>query len=770
MRRLLAGKGTRACAGYLGALALCLVILAGVMRLWRADLAVPFYYKGDSIFHQVWVKGLVDNGWFLHNAYVGMPTGLDIHDYPMSESLHFGLMKLIGLFTADPVIILNVYFLCGFPLTTLTGLFVLRRLGISYAPALAVSLLYTFLPYHFIRGEGHLFLAAYYLVPLSLLAAVWIYTGDFVLFRRDEEGRRRWAFFHGKGLLCLGVCLLVSSATVYYAFFACFFLLAAGAAASLARKKAIALGTAVLGVLVIAGGLLVNIYPSIAYRLAHGANPEAVVRQSVETEIYGLKIAQLLLPVKGHRLPPLAELKAHYNNAPMYLVNDENDSSSLGVVGGVGFVLLLGWFFWSAVGRIGNPSAQGRDGLPIRPTESGPVPSALGTALAVLCVSGLLLATVGGFGSLFGLLFTPWIRAYARISIFLAFLAFAAIALTLDRAARACAAGPRPRWLFHGALAVGLVLGLLDITTEACAPEYARLQEEYHSDAGFVARVEAAVPEGAMVFQLPVRPFFEHTAVCKMNHYDLFRGYLHSRRLRWSYGAIKGRAADLWQRSLAGKPVGQLAEALSLAGFAGVYVDRYAYPDMAAHLESELSGVLDAAPLVSANGRLSFFPLARYTGRLRRRYSPREWESRQEEVLHPLVVSWSGGFYDQEGSGEKTWRWCPARGELHLHNLGRHDRRVRLEMSFRTGDAGPARLHISGDLVSEKLAVDYRPAPWSRTVTVPPGTHVLRFYCTAKKLDLPSDERTLVFQVEDCRIHAVAGELAFTRRGTLTRK
>ena len=52
-----------------------------------------------------------------------------------------------------------------FPLTTATTIWALREMGVSRLWALVFGLLYAFQPYHFLRGTGHYFLSAYYLVP-----------------------------------------------------------------------------------------------------------------------------------------------------------------------------------------------------------------------------------------------------------------------------------------------------------------------------------------------------------------------------------------------------------------------------------------------------------------------------------------------------------------------------------------------------------------------------------------------------------------------------
>src|SRR5206468_2172279 len=76
-------------AGYLAALALCLLCLTWTLKLWRADLHVPFVYGQDGLLTAAMVKGVIDNPWYWHNAYLGAPFGSDLYDFPMSEGLHF---------------------------------------------------------------------------------------------------------------------------------------------------------------------------------------------------------------------------------------------------------------------------------------------------------------------------------------------------------------------------------------------------------------------------------------------------------------------------------------------------------------------------------------------------------------------------------------------------------------------------------------------------------------------------------------------------------
>ena len=155
--------------------------------------ANPANYDGDGLFHQILVKGMIEHGWYLNNKSLGAPLGLQMHDFPMVDALFFVLLKLISLPSRDWGLTVNLFYFLTFPLTTVTALSAMHRLGVSYAPALVGALLYTFLPYHFTRGESHLYLSCYFLVPLIVPVVVRILLGRGVPLRREgPDGVVRW--------------------------------------------------------------------------------------------------------------------------------------------------------------------------------------------------------------------------------------------------------------------------------------------------------------------------------------------------------------------------------------------------------------------------------------------------------------------------------------------------------------------------------------------------------------------------------------------------
>jgi phosphoglycerol transferase len=706
-------------------LSLLLVIL--VMRLWRANLHVPLTYHAEAMFNAVLIKGLLEQGWHLSNPALGAPASLDMRDIPMSDNnLHFGLIRLLGLVTSDYALVMNLFFVLTFPLTALSALYVFRRFGLGVGPALAGSLLYAFLPFHFTRGQHHLFLAAYYLAPLVVMVALWIMAGSLSVLD-EREGRWNWRRCRPKLVASAIVCVLIASSGVYYAFFACFFLLVAGAMTALHHRDLRHLALPLVLVALTAIVITAHFSPSILHLHRNGDTP--VVRRSpMEADTYALRISLLLMPATGHRLKGVAQFKDAVN---AQLPSNENHDASLGAIGSLGFLLLCGWLVRKTV-----PEGDSADRLLHH--------------LSVLNVSAVLLATTGGFGALVALVISPKIRAYNRISIYIAFFSLFAVVVGLDYLYRRHGQGRGRRALLAIGLAALVGLGLLDQTSKRAIPPYATIAAEYRSDAAFVRQLQAVMPPRAMIFQLPAIPYPEHPPVVRMYDYDHARGYLHdASHLRWSYGAMKGREGEIWQKWVAAKRTPELLETLAAAGFGGLYLNRDGYPDQGAKLSAEIGSVLGQTPLRSENGRLLFFDLTGYQRALRAQHTPAEWDAKQDAALHPLLMVWQNGCSDLEGSAEHNFRWCSAAGAWRLTNGARQAKRVTLEMWFTSNYEG--NLWIESPLLSEQLRIGPALQRLSRTISIPPGQHTLSFGSDAHRVLAAGERRELVFRVVNFR-------------------
>jgi hypothetical protein len=568
-------------AGY-AALAAVLSSLAGylVLKPWRGSLHVPYIYVGDANFYHSVLKGILEHGWFWHNPSLGAPNEQQLFDFPnvSGDLINVFAWKFLGLFTSDPAVVLNLFFLLTFPAVGLTSYLVLRRLGLSRAASIACSVLFTVLPYHFTRGEGHLLLAAYFAVPLGAYLVLC------VLGERPLFASRRMT------VSTLGLCAVIAFASGGYYYSAFTIVLVASAAVlravGLRSWRPLRDGGAVAGTILVLS--LVTLVPSIVYWAEHGRNDVVANRASFESEFYGLKFAQLVLPIEQHRIGELAHLRQRYDEK--FPLTEAAPNTALGTVAALGLLgLLLACFVQLATpGRRFAGDLAGRAGV-----------------AALLAV---MFAWTGGL-STFVAAIEPQIRAWNRLSIFIGLFGLVAAGLGFDWALRWL----RGRWragaaVGLAALALVVVLGGLDQTSRTYEPAYAAVAASYRSDGDFVRGIEAQVPKGSMIFQLPHRPFPEAPPLVAMVDYDLFRGYLHSNDLRWSYGLVKGRGDD-WSANVAREPVPQMVRDVKSAGFAGIYLDRFGYQDGGASIDPQLIAATGSTPLKSPDQRLFFYRL-----------------------------------------------------------------------------------------------------------------------------------------------------------------
>ena len=86
--------------------------------------------------------------------------------------------------------------------------------------------------------------------------------------------------------------------------------------------------------------------PSILFYLNSEPNPSAGVfnRMPQNAEVYGLKLLNLLLPRLNHRWDFLSRIHSDYMS--LTATEMETEIASLGIIGAVGFLILLSVFFF----------------------------------------------------------------------------------------------------------------------------------------------------------------------------------------------------------------------------------------------------------------------------------------------------------------------------------------------------------------------------------------------------------------------------------------
>jgi phosphoglycerol transferase len=225
-----------------------------------------------------------------------------------------------------------------------------------------------------------------------------------------------------------------------------------------------------------------------------------------------------------------------------------------------------------------------------------------------LTLAAVLLATVGGFGSLFSLLISPEIRAYNRICPFIEFFALLAIAFTNDR----LCATPRRRLIAAGAL---LAVGLADQRSAAAGlnAEYAGVAAELPTLQTFVRAVEDRLPEHAMVLQLPFRTYMNDDGVARMKSYEHLKLYWVSHRVRWSYPALSNEQVR-WQLALSRLDPLRLADQAAAEGFSAIAIDRYGYEDSGERITAAIAATLDTRDTIARTERYVAFDIRSLSG------------------------------------------------------------------------------------------------------------------------------------------------------------
>jgi phosphoglycerol transferase len=668
-------------AQYILTALIALIFLILVFHLWSIELQFPILgYQGDVLFQASQIKSIVETGWIYTNPSLGAPFRATFYDFPTSDSLHYIIINILSFFTRDPFVIFNTYYLCGFPLAALSALFLLKKLSLPFYVALPGAISFAFLPFHFMRYQ-HLYYTAYFMIPLGLSAILEAVDGNLNMISWDQQRRIRkinlrkpkiWFYFL--------VCILTASSGVYYAYFIAFIGLISAVLCLFLITEEDRINRSISCIVLVfflAITAITNGAPSFLYTFLNGKGTEPVaIRTAREAEYYGLKITQMLLPSPIHRFPKLASITQSYSKtAP--IVN-ENSTASLGLIGTIGFLYSLIVLF-----------RQQRKNM-------------MDDYLSFINISCILLATIGGFGSLIAFFVLPSIRCYNRISVIIGLVSIALFCRLVQRVLKIFKLnGSTMKEKNNVIFFTGLSIFILTVVfIDQCfipnfVKNYQLYLHSYNNDRRFAGEIEKILPEGAMVFQLPFMSFPENGPINNMVDYDQIRPYLHTSDLRWSYGDTVGRMASDWNQTTANLPTEQMMQRLAATGFSGIYIDRFGYLDAEKEIEEKIRPYVKIAPIVSDDQRFVLYDIRTYVNDYRSIFDDNQWRSISAMALKPpSKITPSGECWSIEGEASDQWIWCGNRGELVVVNHEAKDRNIILNLSISTGTGEDALLFI----------------------------------------------------------------------------
>jgi len=291
-------------------------------------------------------------------------------------------------------------------------------------------------------------------------------------------------------------------------------------------------------------GFLISFSPTFLHSINNGKNFLAVERAYADLQVAALRPIEMFLPGSGSGIPFLKQLSAFYENQCIFRKSFDHCESMapyLGLVGCMGFILLFGTSIYYIITK-----------------QQGKISGWLWFAMFLIAFS-----IVGGLNGFLGLGKFYLLRSANRYSIYL-------IAISIIYLAIFLSTNPLffRKWIIKGVALVFLFL--------ACAePMLPRLQganihamglSKFESDKKFAADLEKSLPEGAMVFNFPVIELPERGT------YAIFRPSFFTEKIRYSFGALAGRARDAWQVEVEKLPLNLMVEKLKEFGFSGILI------------------------------------------------------------------------------------------------------------------------------------------------------------------------------------------------------
>lgn len=499
------------------------------------------------------------------------------------------LIRVFGLFTG-----FNLGVLLGHVAAAVT-FYLVARTWLDAVPLWSFlgGLAFGLAPYLFAEAPHHITCQYCWHLPLFPVVWAWVATDSGLRWR----SRRFWQ--------ACAIALVTGIQNPYYTLIFCQLTLLGGAVAAWREQSRAALLTAVAVVGVAAAGFFVGNVDTIAYRMTHGSGDSPIVaeREYKWMDIYGFKLVDMFIPWVTHHSQAFAKFGLAHRQASV--LNDEEGCAYLGLLGIACLLFLVSVSMRALI--------EGR---------SKDVPHEVWWVLWIVLffnTGGLnaLIASFTGFT-----LFRTGIR-YA-VMILVIVLLFAVRRLSVWQ--RDCSDQQSPEMLqiaVPTAAAAACLLVLWDQVPRGPTTEQTALIEAVvESDRAFVHEMETALPEKAMVFQLPV---MEGRPVRGVANWDHYRPSLYSQSLHWSNGALSGTKTLAWQQALQrrmfqgsnihqeleqvrlnGDNVREAVDELRDKGFAAIYLNRNGFPDRGQSLMAACGELgYQKPPIVSAAGDLA---------------------------------------------------------------------------------------------------------------------------------------------------------------------
>lgn len=567
------------CINYL--ILVCVPIIFSMIsiRFWEMDFTIyPDMNGGDGILICAIIKSIQQNGisGAFFNSIIGAPTGSTLIDTPFLDMASLIFIWVVSFFVKNTSVIYYLYYIVPFAFISLAMFKLLIRQNVNIVTADVFSILMSIAPYHFYRMLGHATLGNYFTVPLGIYLAFAILEGEWkdVSHIKNKTNKIRIILFS----------ILVGLGQLYYAFFSLMIMCLALLVRVIDTKKIKENLKYSISILIVLFCFMCNMFPKIIYEIIAGKNYLAGIRYAWESEMYGLKIIQLLLPVAYSKIPKFAEINKEYSTT--FPIITENSFSSLGIIASVGFIILCILLFLLIISKV---EYRGKFGI------------LSFVSLATLCL--VLFCTIGGFGTIFSFFISPQLRGLNRVSIYIYCFCLFAVAFIIEQRLQ-------KRKVIQFAVSILILcLGIFDQFNMLAVGWQESKQIDQAEYETYFHKIEDSVGANAMIYQLPYIGFPEYGVYLNIQDYTHLLGYLLTDNLRWSYGGVKGRE-NLAENLYFGEGKNKVfVNYIRNSGFDGVLIDTYGYNDQGNEIIDFYSNSLELEPIVSENSRYYFYKI-----------------------------------------------------------------------------------------------------------------------------------------------------------------
>ncbi|WP_026499120.1 hypothetical protein [Butyrivibrio sp. WCD2001] len=577
----------RIIGGALLSLIIPLAIVLIAVRAWETNFCLEDSFGGDGMLCQLLIKSIANNGirglWI--DNYLGAPELSSLVDTPFLDlPMGMEIFMLTRVIKSTRAVLWAMYIISYPCIGVFMYVLVTRKLTDYQVLNAAIAIAYSIAPYHFIRAMGHSTLSRYYSVPICVFISMLII---------EEEYRKGSPVRYGKfKTICMYLlCLLLGLSNIYYAFFGLVCIFSAVLIKILRTKSVRVLWNEALAVYFTLLGVFIGLFPHIYYTIKYGENSVAGVRYPQETEMFALKIIQLVLPCGYNRIPFLRNMNTAYSTAAFNI--NENGMASLGLLATIGFIC--------ACGIIVSKFAFDNNERTDRPSRRL-------TLFSFLILVLIVYSMGGGIGTIVAYLITPEIRALNRCSIVISCLSLCVLNILVGKLYDFSKRNKTLLAFYSIVLmAVGLTLySEVRISDKGWQEPLKERNEICHR---FFDDVQNSLEKGTLIYQLPHTDFPESLPSGTMTFYEPALAYVMTDGFMWSYGGIMGRDTKAHDLYIDDGISDDFVNGIKEAGFTAVYIDTKGYDDGGEEIISFYSDELGLSPIISDDASLYLYVL-----------------------------------------------------------------------------------------------------------------------------------------------------------------